>query len=1137
MKRTALIHKGRLCSATPLFYNLLLFVAVQACSNDEGATQPASFDRPERMDFVCFDLTDAKAPKPVPLDQCAKKNRVLHALVTQTSRGEIAAVDLVNKRALDSRADIPGFTFVPVGASPKAIVVPRKNPETTYVADFGSRDVAWMPTKIFRSSKPSDLKLVRFFSIIGRPVDMVVSPDEDALFVAVPEKSAILRLSICRNPVTEEAGGNDSTCVNESQKGAITGVETLVLPSYSYQQLIANVPSTSEANKTDIASYAYGCGYAFAQTVQPKQRDFSSLFACDAGSVDAASASTSSGDGSVGSDGGVFVEAGSMDAQIGFDMDAQSSVDAGVALDTGDRSDATADAVVDAAVEGTSEAGPANATNGTGCASVAPMPVALTIDAYGEGAPRLLIADRALPVIHVIELGRFSQIASGQAGLTKPIVVGVPTTDVVVTPPVPKRIPRSLEKNDSADAGVQDAETVSTDAGVPNELDSGIDADAGLVDAGSETDAGPDGTLEPPDTGLTEVADSEVPESGTEASAAEQQESTAAMRADEVRYIYAIDATDNSVLAIDAETGLLVSVNSEHGSAIDRIGLGGAVVTSLEVLTPGYSDKNRAEPFVSKCTCIKTEKYDGKPIAPDPAYLQGVFLAASTADGSVRVVDVHDRRAVDMRECRHSECLTESGKAATNKSDEKISDMTNLAASWCSEGPTCPSNPANPPGVNSEKCVTCCNQDGGVVSLQTPNNDCVQCLNDANETIAFGDGSDCRRCLDEKGNEVAVAIRRNFARLAQIRSSAAPYTTVSFIIDGQRYVVGAGGKIRTPEEHSLSAIDSNNDGTFQCPENMAKGFPASTSSKASTSDDGGVSGRPLVCVSADPWSHTRNNWIASYEGTIPGTVGYQGRFGEPDPFQFTGETLFCSKGVMDGDLLVVTSEPRPIREIEGALRTNPSGNPYKFKPADCSRLTETRSDGTKPRVAFNIIEAYQDHLVIDSKLYNDRKPEKLPKHGSQYEFVQFCMADMLMKFDVRPKETYTVVGDSSQFLHSVYADKNDSNRCKDRQTPNKNGRGVKGALYQNATVAFMVPDEKTPPVGFGLAITLSGVNRLGLNIGSYTSSYGVSGILPVELRYSPVNQTLYAVDIAVRGLVLIPLSPFPWNDSDGIYIN
>ena len=47
---------------------------------------------------------------------------------------------------LDSRRDIPGFSFVPVGETPMAIAVPARHPEWTFVANFGSRDIRILTT-------------------------------------------------------------------------------------------------------------------------------------------------------------------------------------------------------------------------------------------------------------------------------------------------------------------------------------------------------------------------------------------------------------------------------------------------------------------------------------------------------------------------------------------------------------------------------------------------------------------------------------------------------------------------------------------------------------------------------------------------------------------------------------------------------------------------------------------------------------------------------------------------------------------------------------------------------------------------------------------------------------------------------
>jgi len=50
---------------------------------------------------------------------------------------------------IDSRPDIPGPTFVPVGEVPVAVVVAPDYPHMTYVANAGSRDISVVHTASF----------------------------------------------------------------------------------------------------------------------------------------------------------------------------------------------------------------------------------------------------------------------------------------------------------------------------------------------------------------------------------------------------------------------------------------------------------------------------------------------------------------------------------------------------------------------------------------------------------------------------------------------------------------------------------------------------------------------------------------------------------------------------------------------------------------------------------------------------------------------------------------------------------------------------------------------------------------------------------------------------------------------------
>jgi hypothetical protein len=112
-----------------------------ACSEAPTAVAVRTFERAQRMDVVCLKLYDFTKPAnpdgtysvfpdgphpgrpeecaPVPpgIDGAGLDNQ-LFALVTQTARGELAAVDLSSGIIHDQRLAVPGINFIPVGAFP-----------------------------------------------------------------------------------------------------------------------------------------------------------------------------------------------------------------------------------------------------------------------------------------------------------------------------------------------------------------------------------------------------------------------------------------------------------------------------------------------------------------------------------------------------------------------------------------------------------------------------------------------------------------------------------------------------------------------------------------------------------------------------------------------------------------------------------------------------------------------------------------------------------------------------------------------------------------------------------------------------------------------------------------------------------
>lgn len=116
--------------------------ALASCAQTPPNNPVRSFERPEKVDFVCMQVRDgtfdAKVvpPTPVALSKCTPVSAEaassgdaefqpfhLYALVTQTTRGEVAVADLTAGTVVDHDYSAPGVNFLTVGALPRDIAV------------------------------------------------------------------------------------------------------------------------------------------------------------------------------------------------------------------------------------------------------------------------------------------------------------------------------------------------------------------------------------------------------------------------------------------------------------------------------------------------------------------------------------------------------------------------------------------------------------------------------------------------------------------------------------------------------------------------------------------------------------------------------------------------------------------------------------------------------------------------------------------------------------------------------------------------------------------------------------------------------------------------------------------------------
>jgi hypothetical protein len=134
---------------------LALGAAGTSCQSTPSPTPLRTFDLPQKVAAVCLNVYDSTGaqldlPIPVPLDACPPVppnvqgttfENHLFALVTQTGRGELAAVDLTAGSVVDENRSTPGVNFITVGSGPTDVTV---SPDaqltfvsTAFVHNFG----------------------------------------------------------------------------------------------------------------------------------------------------------------------------------------------------------------------------------------------------------------------------------------------------------------------------------------------------------------------------------------------------------------------------------------------------------------------------------------------------------------------------------------------------------------------------------------------------------------------------------------------------------------------------------------------------------------------------------------------------------------------------------------------------------------------------------------------------------------------------------------------------------------------------------------------------------------------------------------------------------------------------------------
>lgn len=210
-----------LSRVTPRTVSLgLVIVAglLSGCGQDPIRVQPPTFDRPASAVFLCARRQAGTEgyTSLAPLSECADPasgvrdtevlttdTHALVALVTQTARGEVAAVDLRIDRVLDADPFVPGYTFFRVDETPTAIALDPELPDYFHVASFSSQRIRSYATGEvvgFDDGRftPTDANV----QLSDGPVDLVFAdPGTPTLYAALPRTSRVAVVSAPTGPL------------------------------------------------------------------------------------------------------------------------------------------------------------------------------------------------------------------------------------------------------------------------------------------------------------------------------------------------------------------------------------------------------------------------------------------------------------------------------------------------------------------------------------------------------------------------------------------------------------------------------------------------------------------------------------------------------------------------------------------------------------------------------------------------------------------------------------------------------------------------------------------------------------------------------------------------------------------------
>ncbi|MBX7194728.1 MAG: hypothetical protein K1X94_21920 [Sandaracinaceae bacterium] len=298
-------------------------------------------------------------------------------------------------------------------------------------------------------------------------------------------------------------------------------------------------------------------------------------------------------------------------------------------------------------------------------------------------------------------------------------------------------------------------------------------------------------------------------------------------------------------------------------------------------------------------------------------------------------------------------------------------------------------------------------------------------------------------------------------------------------------------------------------------------------------------GTVRVCGHSDPYEAVTEIWSAAWQGAISGTASSTGNFSRLDDgsIALDARVDFCAAGVLGaaqvasapapesgfgGDVIAITNtltstmaEVDRCKAVVGIEGSSQSPRPVLVPIASSS----TRPDG--------LLEPYRGRLIFDASApVLDRATA-----GLTLEDVLTCFGDQLVRFDVRVRDSFSVIGSRSGQRHRVI--RADDGTCEVDETlsVSRQSRAQAGALFANDLVAFQIAARPSTD-STELRVTIGTVPAtLNLDVGAVASSTSRGLALPSDIVWSSVYERMYIVDVERRGLIELTMQPLVYTQS------